>query len=183
MNEQTEKTGGDKGIIQGLIRFIEFIVLTGFWIASIVLAVLFIINIPKIFSFEMVALNTIIYGLYPEATVSAAAVLAAIPWVAICLVATVITVGTIVVTILGNDPIGWLDREIERLKLACPLLSPPLPGGGLSAWVACRSRLNVLRMAYWGLFISFGVTAINILVIISRLGAGLPAPPVPPFPF
>jgi hypothetical protein len=177
-NQLSEKSKTDT-FLHVIERLVEFTVLTAVWVASIALFVLFIINVPAIYTYEVAAVNTILLGLFPGAEVTAAAVLAAIPWVAICVVGVVITVGTIVITILGNDPIGWLDREIERLKRLCPLFGSGL---SLSAWLECRSRLSALRTVYWALLISIGVTVINVLVIYGLLGRGLPPPPIPPIP-
>ena len=178
MTNDIQSTGPDKkqNPIGG--RVLEYAWLHFFWLAMIGLTALFLLRSPVLFQYESVALDTLLVGLNVKSAVPAAALIAAIPWVAVCVLATVITVGTIVITILGNDPIGWLDREIVRLKTLCPLFGSTL---AWNAWLACRSRLAGLRTVYWMLVLAIGVTAINILVIITLLVKGLPPLPSPPF--
>lgn len=159
---------------------LQWVLMSVLMIGVMVTLVLFLVNIVDIYFFEVAALNTIVLGSFPEANIGAAAILAAIPWVAICVVATVITVGAVVITVMGNDPLGWLSKEIDRLKAQCPLFGPSTLGWG--AWFECRARLSALRTAYWGLVLAIGITIINVIVIVGLLGRGLPTPPVPPMP-
>lgn len=155
------------GTAQLFVRSAEFAVVHFFWLASMVAAALFVFNIPTLYRHETMALDTVRAGLAVEGVIpplAPALILAASVMLVVCLLATVITVGGIVIQILGNDPIGWLDREIERLKASCPLFGSTLP---LSAWLACRSRLSALRTVYWAFLLSVGVTTINVLVIVS----------------
>jgi uncharacterized membrane protein len=161
-----------------LTRLAGFAFFTFFWLSSMVLLALFLFNLPQIYGFEVVALDTIIGGIYPGTTITAAAILAAIPWVAICVIATIVTVGVTTLTIYGKDPLGWLDREIETLKRMCPLSAPGQPT--MIAWLDCRSRLSGMRTAYWGIWLCMGVTTVNIVVLIERFTGPLPLPPRPP---